>query len=393
MRRGWALVLCVSLSASVLSGCNDDALAPEPQDYVDSFRQQRGDKVDVLWVVDNSGSMGEEQAKLADNFDQFINYFVTLELDFNMSIITTDLVDPLQQGRFQGTPKILRPDTPNLIDTFKTNVNVGTNGDGTEAGLEAARLALSEPLLSGENAGFLREDAYLVIIVVSDEDHYGSEGNAPPSPPASEYIQFFQDLKGPELFSLGAIAGDVPNGCQNSLGDAAPGTIYYDAANQVGGITESICEEDFGPVLSRLGEFIGGLVTAFPLSYWPVDDSVIVWVDGQQLPPGTTTWNYLSSVNAVQFASDAVPNECVEVRIEYVVASGQTIEETPPEDQNGFDQCPEPTPSGEFDLEGGSIQCAVTPPVDRPQRGFTLWLLLIGALGAAVMIRRTTRSA
>lgn len=46
-------------------------------------------KVDILWVVDNSGSMKNEQEALANNFEIFINDFIDRNLDFNMAVTTT----------------------------------------------------------------------------------------------------------------------------------------------------------------------------------------------------------------------------------------------------------------------------------------------------------------
>jgi hypothetical protein len=59
---------------------------------IDSFSQNSGvaPKVDILWVVDNSGSMADDQANLASNFETFISGFITREVDFKMAITTTD---------------------------------------------------------------------------------------------------------------------------------------------------------------------------------------------------------------------------------------------------------------------------------------------------------------
>ena len=56
-------------------------------------------------------------------------------------------------------------------ENFEEMVVVGTSGSGIEMGLEAAKVALSEPLLSTDNQGFLRE-ANLSLIFISDEDDF-----------------------------------------------------------------------------------------------------------------------------------------------------------------------------------------------------------------------------
>ena len=44
-------------------------------------------EVDILWVIDNSGSMSEEQKKLKDNFGEFIKFFVDSGLDWHIGIV------------------------------------------------------------------------------------------------------------------------------------------------------------------------------------------------------------------------------------------------------------------------------------------------------------------
>src|SRR5690606_5745771 len=97
-------------------------------------------KLDILWVIDNSGSMAPYQQNLSDNFTAFINNFITLGYDFRMAVITSDawLADyySSQAGRaaFKSNSghSILTPDTPNLTSAFSANVLQGTGGYGDE---------------------------------------------------------------------------------------------------------------------------------------------------------------------------------------------------------------------------------------------------------------------
>ena len=57
----------------------------------DEFIQESGQKVDVLFVVDNSGSMSEEQRNLASNFADFINGATQFANDYQLGVITTDM--------------------------------------------------------------------------------------------------------------------------------------------------------------------------------------------------------------------------------------------------------------------------------------------------------------
>jgi hypothetical protein len=184
--------------------------------------------------------MEEEQTNLAANAGLFIDLLLQTPAQFNIAIITTDMQDPEQSGRFQtnwvnscppnrqrGTnPKILTRQTPNLKDVFAQNFRQGTCGDGFEKGLQAIETALSEPLLSNENAGFLRRDAALAVIVVGDEEDCSHPPGVIPEfdgdecvrnidrmYPVSRYIDFLKGLKGGDAskISFAAITGpDIP---------------------------------------------------------------------------------------------------------------------------------------------------------------------------------------
>jgi len=111
-----------------------------PDSRVDTYTQQSASEIDVLWVVDNSGSMVPRQQNLAKNFQSFISEFTANSVDFRIGITTTDVFK--EAGQFVGTPRVLTPATPNLGAAFAANVMVGVKGTPYEVGMEAARLAL-----------------------------------------------------------------------------------------------------------------------------------------------------------------------------------------------------------------------------------------------------------
>lgn len=323
--------VCFGLLSVALVGCGDDlrysgvgTLAEEgseqtPQDAPpERVTQPLIPKVDVLWVVDNSGSMCEEQASLKDNFDIFVRQLTTMGADFQLAVVTTDMMNPEHSGRFQNVPDdglspacslpvdirdcpsplngqaypslILRSrdyvdeggevDVARLERDFACNATVGTSGDGFEMGLEAARAALSPSLLTGFNNGFLRDDALLAIIFLTDENDCSrrdafnrSNGNAcewesDMLVPEETYIDFFLGLKGGDmdkLFLAGIIAPDsglrfapgreVQPACSSELGGAAYAGYRYEAVVEgvAHGEVRNICEMPFRESLGELG--------------------------------------------------------------------------------------------------------------------------------------------
>lgn len=237
-------------------------------------------QVDVLWVVDNSCSMDEEQVKLGKNFDAFIEFFVDSGLDWHIGLVSTDTEDKTQKGKLieKGGYRYLTDATPNPVLLFSDMARLGTSGSFSEKGLLAAQYALAAPTdaIRRANEGFYRDDAALHIILISDEDDQSA-----PQTNRFEFASFLQNLKSdvdtPVTFS--SIVGPPPLGCSSADGDAAPAGVYQNVTRTVGGIIESICEEDWSGVLRELGLQAAGLRREYYLSEVPVPGSLQVWVD------------------------------------------------------------------------------------------------------------------
>ncbi len=171
LTRSFLLVVLLLMVGQLLPGCSDPRfkVRTPPGQQVDVFMQASVPMVDVLWVVDNSSSMEEEQTALAENFYSF-HLWLSKIADFQVGVISTDIYNQDHQGKLLGDINIITPATPDADIVFSENVNVGLEGKGDEQGMRAAVLSLSEPLISDDNEGFLRDDAHLFVIFVSDED-------------------------------------------------------------------------------------------------------------------------------------------------------------------------------------------------------------------------------
>jgi len=313
-----AAVLCA------LPGCEDtrlrvvtknvDLFFPEGTLQVDSYEQKAAARIDVLWVIDNSGTMYQEQDNLAQNFESFISIIEDSDVDYQIGVISTDMDKEDHSGKLQGTPKIIQRG-PDARDQFAENVKVGTDGAGNERGLEAAFKALSEPLISGANSGFLREGAALAIIFVSDEDDksYGM---------INFYQRIFEQMKGvgnENRVVAGAIVGDQPDGCENEeTGAAEPGTRYLMLVQNVGGSIGSICQEDFSTTLNQLGLTVAGLDRKFALSdESPEESTISVKVDGVEIMEDYQEgWQFQNG--SIFFNGSYVPPPGSVVEVEYL---------------------------------------------------------------------------
>ncbi len=138
-------------------------------DKVDKLVQVQVPEVDVLWVIDNSCSMWEEQTALTENFPIFMNFFLGSGLDYHIGVVSTDMNNAAESGRLRQANgyRYIDEETENPTSIFTSMAAMGTAGHFDEKGREAAYAAL-ELKKDGYNVGFLRDDASLHVVVISD---------------------------------------------------------------------------------------------------------------------------------------------------------------------------------------------------------------------------------
>ena len=268
-------------------------------DNLDVFEQALRSAADILWVVDNSGSMSEEQTNLAENFESFINVMVLNDADWQMAVITTD------RWEFEGD--IIRPTDADPVGEFQSQAQVGVNGSGDERGNEMAYNALQPGEDAGPGSDFLRDDARLNIVFLSDEVD-SSAGSW------TDYVTFYWSLKSDtDQVVTHAIAGDWP---VSACSSASPGTGYYETVAAMGGLFLSICATDWASHLESLAEVAATDLSTFDLTQLPVPESIEVRVDGIVQTSG---WAYNVVDNAVDFDDDHIPSGGSEIEVEYAL--------------------------------------------------------------------------
>ncbi|MFT3836819.1 MAG: choice-of-anchor D domain-containing protein [Myxococcaceae bacterium] len=291
----------------------------------DTFKQDTKPKADILLVVDNSGSMSDKQQALSQNFASFIQYAQAANVDYQLGVTSTDMDDPTQSGHLLCTPKIMTPNTPNVESTFSACVNLGINGSGLEHHFDPALAALTAPLITSDNAGFLRADAVLAVVSVSDADDQSVQ-------PVSYYVNNLLNIKGIQranMFTWNAVAPlqqQAPAGCTyDGTGNTAPRDTSM--VQQTNGVIEEICTPDWAKSLQEIGKNAFGYRTTFFLTATPdlTGGKVItVSIDGTPLAStdsrGATVWSFDATANAVNFQPLFVPEPGQTLTITYYVA-------------------------------------------------------------------------
>jgi len=310
-----------------LRGGQHPVIVPNPfelpaRENEDRFIQTPPAWVDVLFVVDDSCSMIDEQDQLASNFPSFLQWFLGSGVDYHVGVTSTDMDHPAKRGRLASAAGVLwiDPRTPNADAVFSDMALLGVNGTGNEAGIGAAYGAL-ELHQETYNAGFLRERAGLQIVLISDEeDHTGSD-------PVSrgEFVQYLLGLEAIKE-GLGFSSIVTPPGVFGPNGET-PGTNYLWVTEQVGGQVFDIRTQDWSSLLDDLGVEALGLKREFFLSQVPVSGSVSVSVTTDVavfVEEEGVDWFYDLVRNSVTFLDD-VPPPYAEVTIQYEVLAAQSL--------------------------------------------------------------------
>jgi hypothetical protein len=230
-------------------------------------------KVDVLYVIDNSPSMYEEQQTLIANFDAFTSDMQTALANvdsYHIGAITSDnyieegflddstdvvnasfpecrvlggLVVQAQQGTCKpfaaGDNWITEADV--LAAKFGCIANVGEDGDSDErmgtALVNAVTLG-SQP--GGCNGGFIRNDALLIVVLLTDEND--SSDTTP-----QDWYDELVAIKGAEtnIVMLSLTWDEFENNCDSELSESTGYTIVEFTELFTNHATGNICDSDY----------------------------------------------------------------------------------------------------------------------------------------------------
>jgi hypothetical protein len=214
MRRHLPLeLLGIGLGISLLAACPDRNVSQvDPNQNKVEVKDIPGPlnrDLDLLFVIDNSGSMDEEQAALTANFPVFTNVLETIEgglPNIHLGVVSSDVgagsvpgcTGSGDNGQFQTAAAItgnfitdIAADPPgsgnclsgardcnytgSLATAFTDMAGLGIGGCGFEQHFESARRALNGS--QGSNVGFLRDSAFLAVVFVQDEDDCSTMGS------------------------------------------------------------------------------------------------------------------------------------------------------------------------------------------------------------------------
>ncbi|MCA9573296.1 MAG: hypothetical protein KC656_35915, partial [Myxococcales bacterium] len=194
--------------------------------------------------------------------------------------------------------------------------------------------ALAPAKLSGPNKDFLRTDANLAVVAISDEpEQTEGQGGGTCSPPflsfgclpVNAYVNWLSGLKNGNAGKV-SFSGVVAPKTTSLLGlisclDVLPAPRYHAAIAKTGGVYGQLCSSNLGPFLNHLAKVAAGVDDTFTLSNDPLSTApgdLTVEVGGVPVPPSATDgYVYDATTNSITLHGSASPEPGVEVVVTY----------------------------------------------------------------------------
>ncbi|MCB0421473.1 MAG: hypothetical protein KDD61_10790, partial [Bdellovibrionales bacterium] len=219
--------------------------------------------LDVLFVVDDSGSMDNHQKRLAKNVSLLTKgIFANQLLDLHLGVLATTGSTRGGSGVLQGVPRFITKTTPLREARLASNIQLGTSGDFIETVFAPVHNFFTPDRLTGPNQGFYREEAYLALVFITDAVDQ-SDISA-----VALYEELLQ-LKNNDSSKLIGYGVFVPSGdrsCQRDDSSKEPQKIerFMDLISEgQGNNTFSLCAEDYGEKLAALGDDLARRIGMF----------------------------------------------------------------------------------------------------------------------------------
>ena len=304
----------------------------------DAFLMDRNPVADIIWVMDESGSMEDNREDVAANAADFFARAVKSGLDFRMAV--TGVCNPNgaackgrvgkfcseisnEQDHDGGVDRFLLPSEQAQFEACVKNPP-GYEG-GSEYGLVNAKEAVRKhlPRVAGDPTR-IRPNANLVLIIATDEGPESLKNVMPigffDNPwfqcqlDADNQAKVHKHIKtdteiftGKLLPEAQAVVHTIGGVCNNTC-DAEIAHGYNELVKATGGIVADVCQKDLGTTLQIIIDDIVGQASPAKLQWVPISASLAVAVGDQKLRRSRTHgFDYAPSSNRIVFIGVPFP--------------------------------------------------------------------------------------
>lgn len=273
------------------------------------FDQVANRPLDIVVVIDDSGSMAEEQQNMATKLAPLMSYIQ--DSDWQIGVVTTDP----SEGCLRS---LIKKSDTNPSQLFADAVTAGITHSGNERGNLQAVRALAGTC---RPQPWVRADSTIAVLIVSDEDNCSANGGDCPGKDyaTADYLyDYLASIREPGKNArvYGLIWHPTQTKAQCSTG-ANKGTVYADVIARTSGTWGSICAADYSETLSAMSNDIRVVLNSkFTLTYVPEPASVQVLVDSTPRSTGVTITGKVVELNppppvgakvTINYRHDATP--------------------------------------------------------------------------------------
>jgi hypothetical protein len=267
--------------------------------WVDSFTQHMStDGIDILWVIDRSGSMNRYNAELLSGVEAMLHALPVS--DWRLVMISADPTRSVTSTEFPLVPGDDVDDAAAMLATLSMAP--------WEEGFNSVYEYINHNPYSST---WMRPEAGLLVVFVSDEE----EQSELEYPMPADFLGWYGSLRMGSVFmaSIVNVAATVSE-CSHFVSPIDIGDRYMDATWMLGGVVVDICSEDWSPGVTDATHSIEP-VEEVVLTHKAVADSIRVFINGAL---STYTWYYQESDNTVYFVTVPSAGELVEIGYRYI---------------------------------------------------------------------------
>jgi hypothetical protein len=266
--------------------------------WVDSFTQHMSvDGIDILWVVDRSGSMNRYNAELLAGVEAML---LALPIsDWRLVMLSADPRNAVTSSEFPLVPGDDIDDAAAMLATL------------TSAPFEEGFNSVYDYInLNPYSSTWMRPDAGLLVVFVSDEE----EQSHVDYPAASDFVSWYGSLRMGSVFMASIVNQEGADSlCTWPPSPIDVGERYMEATNILGGVVVDICDTDWSPGVTDATHSIEP-IEEIALTHKAEVDSIRVFINGYL----NHDWYYAESENTVYFTTIPSAGQLVEVGYRYI---------------------------------------------------------------------------
>jgi hypothetical protein len=302
--------IALALMALASVGCDEGAvpkLRPVPDQIVEKLEDKieisLSAKVDIIVVMDGSGSMATHQANVKKNIGAFVQELTKASyLDYRIAVTISGCSRSMAHTQYasgvcsegifhRASPSEQEPYYINRGDPgeellLASRLDVGTANDAKESFFNPVIKAITPPVsLLPSNRGFLRNEAYLITIFVTDTDDQ-SDGVNP-----QQFFDNLRRIKGHNdlIIPYAAIipVQNTGRSCTRDPVGSLNGSPYRieEYLRIAGGSYFNVCSNDFGTDLVGVAQdLVSRVEPVIYLEDRPYVPSIKLYYGGVEIP-------------------------------------------------------------------------------------------------------------